>query len=290
MFFDLPTEIRHACEAVLDGKITAVEHVSGGDINQARLLKTPHGDFFLKLNTGPRAKSMFEAEEKGLRLLASAKVIRTPEAIAVVSGGQHAGLLLEYIETGYRAPGFWESFGASLSQLHRQSASQFGLDHDNFIGSLPQPNGRHDTWVSFYIQERLEPQVKMAKAANQFTPGDLRGFDRLFQKLPELLPAESPSLIHGDLWSGNFLVGADSQPALIDPAVAFAHREMDLAMSRLFGGFDRPFYRAYEEAWALEPGFEKRLPLYQLYYLLAHVNLFGGGYVRSVRNILEEYV
>lgn len=289
MFFDLSTNFRHACETALDAVISLVEPVGGGDINQARLLLTTRGKFFLKMNTGPRAANMFEAERQGLGLLAATGAMRTPSVIAVISEGKTAGLLLEHIETGYRAPGFWETFGAALAELHRHSAPQFGLDDPNFIGSLPQPNERHSTWTEFYQYERLQPQLILAKLDNKLTVSDLVAFEKLFARLPDLCPAEPPALTHGDLWSGNFLVSADSQPVLIDPAVSYAHREMDLAMARLFGGFDRTFYRSYEEAWPLEPGFERRLEIYQLYYLLVHVNLFGGGYVRSVRNILERF-
>ena len=290
MFFDLPEKITHQCEAALDGKILSVEYVGGGDINQARRLKTSKGDFFLKLNLVSKARKMFEVEQKGLELLAAAKTIRVPSVIAVISDGKNAGLLMEYIETGYRADGFWEKFGTALATLHRESTKQYGLDHDNFIGSLPQSNGAHDTWSEFYIYERLLPQIEIAMADGKMTAHDLKSFKGLFKKLPEICPEDVPSLTHGDLWSGNFLVSSESEPVLIDPAVSYAHREMDLAMSRLFGGFDRSFYRAYEGAWPLEPGFEKRLPIYQLYYLMVHVNLFGGGYVRSTRNILKEFV
>lgn len=290
MFFDLPEKITHQCEAALDRKILSVEYVGGGDINQARRLKTSKGDFFLKMNSGNKAKTMFEVEQKGLELLAAAKIIRIPSVIAVLFDGKNAGLLMEHIETGYRADGFWKKFGTALAELHRQSAEQYGLDHDNFIGSLPQSNNHHETWSAFYIHERLLPQIEMAVTDGQMTTQDRKSFDSLFKKLPTICPEEKPSLTHGDLWSGNFLVGSESEPVLIDPAVSYAHREMDLAMSRLFGGFDRSFYRAYEEAWPLVSGFEKRLPIYQLYYLMVHVNLFGGGYVRSVRNILKEFV
>jgi fructosamine-3-kinase len=232
---------------------------------------------------------MFEKEAKGLALLAETKTIHIPKVIAHGQTDDGAFLLLEHIETGYRQDGFWETFGQSLAALHRCTSPQFGLDHPNYIGSLPQQNGRHDRFAAFYIHERLQPQLDMAISSKQLNAKDEKHFNNLYKKLPDLCPQEPPALIHGDLWSGNFLVGADSQPVLIDPSVAYSHRELDLAMSRLFGGFDRSFYRAYEEAYPLAPGFEKRLPVYQLYYLLVHVNLFGGGYVGSVRRIMEGY-
>ena len=289
MFFDLPEAIRQQCEHLLGVEITRVCPVGGGDINQTCLLETPTGNFFLKMNRKASADRMFETEAKGLSRLHQANVIRIPAVIASGSTPDGACLLLEYIETGYRMSGFWEEFGTSLAALHLQTTDQFGLDHDNFIGSLPQSNNRHDTWTDFFITERLQPQLDLALQSSQLRSPDAQRFEKLFQRIPEICPVEPPALSHGDLWSGNFMVSADSRPVLVDPAVSYAHREMDLAMSRLFGGFDRTFYRSYEESWPLEPGFEQRLSVYQLYYLMVHVNLFGGGYVGSVRSVLQQF-
>lgn len=287
MISDLPPNIKHACEDELDAELFAAKPVTGGDINRAYLLITSKGRFFLKMNSGPHAQSMFQTEQKGLEMLASTGAVRTPKIVGVVSSPNHSGLLMEHIEVGYRPNGFWGEFGAQLADLHRFTSDRFGLDHDNFIGRLPQPNERNATWAEFYQYERLQPQMLMASLDKKLTVKDLNGFEKIFAKLPDLCPDEPPALTHGDLWSGNFLCSAGGGPVLIDPAVSFAHREMDLAMSRLFGGFDRPFYRSYEDVWPLEPGFEGRLPIYQLYYLLVHVNLFGGSYVDRVRNILR---
>ncbi|MBI5915881.1 MAG: fructosamine kinase family protein [Bacteroidetes bacterium] len=286
----VPAEILLRCRDILGTDIRSVQPVSGGDINQAFRLEAPTGSFFLKTNTGPQAGRMFGTEAAGLGLLASAGALRTPAVLGFGETPQGAFLLLEFIETGFRPPVFWEKFGTGLAHLHRSSAEKFGLGHDNFIGSLPQSNSQHDTWASFYIHERLLPQLDLAKQSNRLQSADFQDFEILFKKLPDLCPAEPPALTHGDLWSGNFLCSTAGQPVLIDPAVSYAHREMDLAMSRLFGGFERPFYRSYEAAWPLAPGFEQRLPVYQLYYLLVHVNLFGGGYVGSVRSALGQLI
>jgi len=290
MFSNLPAAIGGQCRVILCAEILSVQHISGGDINQARLLETAAGHFFLKMNTVPHAAHMFETEAKGLDLLKRTGTVRTPEVIASGDTPDGAFLLLEYIGTGHRAAGFWEGFGTALATLHRHTAPQFGLDHANFIGSLPQQNRHHDNWPAFYIHERLQPQLDLALQSGRLLASDARHLEILYQKLPDICPAEPPALIHGDLWSGNFMVSADSRPVLIDPSVSYSHREMDLAMSRLFGGFDRPFYRRYEEAFPLAPGFEQRLPVYQLYYLMVHVNLFGGGYVGSVRSVLQEFI
>lgn len=276
-------------EKILKSEIQSIQEVSGGDISQAFLLQTEKGNFFIKTNKADFALDMFEKEAKGLALLTQTKTIRTPEIIKIGEEEEYAFLLMEYMEPGIRKDGFWETFGQSLAALHRHNSDQFGLDHENYIGSFQQLNSHYDNFSEFYIYERLQPQFEIAFNDNRLNKSDRTHLTNLFQQLPSIIPSEPPALIHGDLWSGNFLVGKNNQPVLIDPSVAYSHREIDLAMSRLFGGFDRSFYSAYEEAFPLEPGFEKRLPIYQLYYLLVHVNLFGGGYVGSVRRILGAF-
>ena len=286
----LPPAIHQKCLEILGTDFRSERPVAGGDINKARVLETADGRFFLKMNTSPTAGRMFGAEAAGLSLLASTNAIIVPAVLGFGDTAEGGFLLLEYIETGYRPPGFWEKFGAAMAALHRSTSASFGLGHDNFIGSLRQQNCQHDTWPAFYTKERLLPQLDIAKQQNRLQSADFQDFEHLFKRLPDLCPAEPPALTHGDLWSGNFLCRADGNPVIFDPAASYAHREMDLAMSRLFGGFERPFYQSYEEAWPLAPGFEQRLPVYQLYYLLVHVNLFGGGYVGSVRSILKQFI
>lgn len=290
MISDVPESILHECEALLGGPIRQVSRVSGGDINQARLLESSRGKYFLKMNTSARAGEMFSAEKKGLALLRQHGPLRIPETIARGETPDGAFLLLAYVETGRRPEGFWEEFGRGLAALHRTTQAVFGLDHDNFIGSLPQRNGEHAGWPAFYREERLQPQLDLALSARRLEASDARNFEKLYRRLPELCPEEPPALTHGDLWSGNFLADETGAPVLIDPAVSYAHRETDLAMSRLFGGFQRAFYRSYEESYPLAPGFEQRLAVYQLYYLMVHVNLFGGGYTDSVRNVLRQFI
>ena len=275
---------------MLRTKIDGALPVSGGDINEARRLETPIGKFFLKMNTAAHAHRMFAAEAKGLQLMADARALRIPEVIGYSTEGNNGWLLMEYIEQGRRRPDFWRSFGEGLAAMHRTRREQYGLDHDNFIGSLPQSNTQHKHWVEFYIAERLQPQVEMALQSNKFNTSDQQNFEHLYEKLPQLMPEESPALIHGDLWSGNFLADELGAPVLIDPAVCFASREMDIAMSLLFGGFDQTFYDAYHDTYPLLPDWEERVDLYQLYYLLVHVNLFGGGYVGSVQRIVRRFV
>ncbi|MFZ1687503.1 MAG: fructosamine kinase family protein, partial [Flavobacteriales bacterium] len=184
----------------------------------------------------------------------------------------------------------------SLARLHGHTNSTFGLDpastagrRDNYIGSLKQVNTGQVTWGEFFIHCRLEPQVKMAIDHQRIGMGDVLRFERLYGKLPSLFPIEPPALLHGDLWSGNFLCDAHHQPVLIDPAVYYGHREMDIAMTKLFGGFEPAFYSAYSDAWAMEIGWEERADLCNLYPLLVHVNLFGGSYAGQVAAILLRF-
>ena len=286
----LPVSLRAYLETLLNVPIESDRPLPGGDIHRAALLTFADGRaFFLKYNTGPQAAEMFRTEALGLALLGAARVIATPKVRAQDIAGEWSFLMLEYIEPGLRNRRFWEDFGASLAALHGATSAQFGFAHDNFIGSLTQSNKRHDTWQNFYTEERLLPQMRLAREHNRLNVSDESQLESLCKKLSSICPDESPALTHGDLWSGNFLCNAASKPVLIDPAASFAHREMDLAMSRLFGGFDAVFYQSYEENWPLAPGFEERMEVYQLYYLLVHVNLFGGGYVERVRSILRRW-
>lgn len=263
--------------------------VGGGSINDAYRLETNAGRFFVKVNTAARDPSMFQAEADGLERLGAARSIRVPRAIAFGEYHGDSYLLLEHIEGGPRTPAFWEDFGRSAARLHTNTNDRFGLERDNFIGTLPQRNTPHDRWDAFFIHCRLEPQVRMARDRQRIGMGDVLRFERLYAKLPSLFPSEPPALLHGDLWSGNFLCDADSAPVLIDPAVHFGHREMDIAMTRLFGGFEESFYAGYHAEHALEQGWEERVDLCNLYPLLVHVNLFGGGYARQVGEILKRF-
>ncbi|MBK9335386.1 MAG: fructosamine kinase family protein [Lewinellaceae bacterium] len=270
---------------------TDIRPVRGGDIHQAfRLTGAGGRQWFVKTNTDAQASDMFRTEAQGLALLGASQCIRTPKIYGYgCTDDGHAYLLLEYVPPGYRNRLFWEQFGRGLANLHGNTSAVFGFAHDTFIGRLPQSNTRHDTWAAFYAEERLWPQMLLAREQGYFDSAAEQQLDRLCHNLAWRCPAEPPALTHGDLWSGNFLCDTDGLPVLIDPAAAFAHREMDLAMSRLFGGFDPAFYAAYSEAWPLENGFEQRVDIYQLYYLLVHVNLFGGGYADRVRGILEHF-
>lgn len=264
--------------------------LSGGDINAAYWVRTEQGEYFCKTNDdSDLAYAMFAAEARGLERLSEA--MRCPRVIAVGQPPAPAFLLLEYIAPGQvPAARFAPMLGRALARLHQLTAPAYGLDHDNFIGRLPQSNHRHACWADFYREERLQPQLRAARDAGRLEAADIRRAEQLYARLPALYPTEAPALLHGDLWSGNYLIAADGEPVLIDPAVYYGHREMDLAMMQLFGGFPAAVFTAYHEAYPLAAGWRDRLPLGQLYYLLVHVNLFAGAYVESVRRTLRALV
>jgi protein-ribulosamine 3-kinase len=197
---------------------------------------------------------------------------------------------MEWIETGQGSAGFWDRFGEGLAEMHRHQEERFGFEADNFIGRLPQQNAWHAGWVDFFRYERLLPQIERARTAGIWQHGWDRYAAGILQGLENWLPASpDASVLHGDLWSGNFLRTATGAAALIDPAAYFGHRETDLALTELFGGFDRAFYAAYHSAWPLEPGYEARRDLYNLYHLVNHLNHFGGSYAASVAEVLRRY-
>jgi fructosamine-3-kinase len=269
--------------------ILSEQYVGGGSINDARLIETTAGKFFVKINSASRYPGMFEKEAKGLALLDETKAIAVPRVIGYGENGNDAYLIQHFIDTAPKEAGFWENFGRKLATLHQNNSKQFGLDYDNYIGSLKQSNKQHGSWSAFFREERLEPQIAMAYINGSINSSMLKMFDRFFNKLDNLFPEEPPSLIHGDLWGGNFMVNEKGKPVIIDPAVYYGHREMDLGMSKLFGGFDQQFYNAYHKSYPLEPGWQERLDFCNLYPLMVHVNLFGGSYAGSVRDILKRF-
>ena len=236
------------------------------------------------------------AEARGLRLLGAAAAVRVPRvyAQAEASGASPAFVVLEWIDSGEEARrgAAGEALGHALAALHRQSAPAHGLDHDNYCGPAPQLNRWHDSWRAFYRNCRLVPQIEQAQRAGLLPPARQRRLEQLVARLDTWLDPrlEPPSLIHGDLWGGNWLIDTAGAPVLVDPAVSYSHREAELAMCRLFGGFPDAFFAAYDEAWPPAPGRDDRLPLYQLYHLLNHLNLFGEGYGSQVDRVLRRCV
>lgn len=260
--------------------------LTGGDINEVFLLTGNSSErFVVKLNSAEKFPGMFQAEKTGLEALAKPENIDVPKVFDIGEFEGWAYLLLEFKASAEPSGNFSEKFGKQLADLHRNTADSFGFAEDNYIGSLPQQNKSCSNAADFYISERLEPQFKMAKDRKY----ELGLKETFFRNVADIIPEEPPALIHGDLWNGNYLVNSSGHPCLIDPAVAYAPREMDIAMMKLFGGFDENIFYSYQEHFPLLPGFEKRTKLWQLYYLLVHLNLFGTGYKNSVTEIIKLY-
>jgi len=275
--------VGRAVAAALGSSVMRTAPVAGGDINDAFRVELAYGrTVFVKTN-GRANPRMFPAEAKGLAWLAEAQALRVPKVLAVSDGSAPAFLVLEYLEPAPKSPVFDERLGRGVAALHRFGAPAFGLRHDNFIGRLPQANAALPTWSRFYRERRLLPQLRLATEQARAPLELRRGFDRLFARLDELVgPEEPPARLHGDLWGCNLHVDDAGEPCIIDPAAYGGHREMDLAMMRLFGGFSSATFAAYDEAFPLADGHEERVALYQLYPLMVHVNLFGGSYVNAV--------
>jgi fructosamine-3-kinase len=264
--------------------------VAGGDINRAERMALADGrELFVKHREGAPA-GMYAAEAAGLAWLARAGALRTPAVVAVGDGRPPRFLALEWIPRGRPAPDHDEALGRGLAALHLAGPEAFGLAEDNFIGSLPQANEPAGSWPEFYAERRLQPMARAAVDAGSLPPAFLDGLERLRPRLPDLCgPPEPPARLHGDLWGGNAMTDAAGAPVLIDPAAYGGHREIDLAMMRLFGGFGPAVFAAYAEAHPLAPGHEDRIELCQLYPVLVHVVLFGGGYARSAERILRRF-
>lgn len=274
--------------------ITQTDRLSGGDINKAYALTLNTGDkIFMKANAKSNA-AFFTAEAAGLTAIAATKAISTPKIICTgTDDGEDVGysfLLLEYIKSSGKIASYWETFAQELAAMHKADVGkEFGFSQDNFIGARPQQNTPAGSWISFFRDQRLAPQFKAADS--YFTPADRTKITKLLDNLDRfLIEPEQPSLLHGDLWNGNVMCGSEGKAMLIDPACYVGHCEADLAMTELFGGFPQTFYDAYKEAFPLQPGYEERRDLYNLYQLLNHLNLFGPTYLELVLAITSEYV
>ncbi len=276
-FFSSPSIIHH------------YQAVYGGDINKCFKLKTDKGDFFVKVNASLFGLDMFEKEARGLLQLIKAESIKVPMPLFDGKFHQQIFLVLEYIESGQPTTRFWETFGESIARLHSSTHEQFGLEHNNYIGKLTQSNKQHSLWMDFFALERILPLVKRAHESGLLNNEHVSDAERICSKLKEIFSEEPPALVHGDLWKGNFVTGTDGQAAIFDPAVYYGNREMDIAMSLLFGGFDEKFYDSYNYYFPLKSGWQDRVALCQLYPLLVHLLLFGGDYRSNVIEILEKY-
>lgn len=262
--------------------------VAAGNHNQGIRLETSAGIFFLKLNFD-HERNILAKEAEGLQKLRKSTFIKIPQTFGDGRIEDYNYLLSEFIPSSRQQLDYWENLGLGLAQLHLNTAKKFGLESDNYISSLIQKNHQFDNWLDFFIQQRLEPMIGMAYFDRLIPLDFLKKFQAIYPKLDSIFPKEKPVLLHGDFWSGNVICDGEGQPCLIDPAVYFGHREMDLAFSRLFGGFDSRFYEAYDSIVPLEPDFESRMGIYNLYPLLVHLNLFGTAYLPGIEKILKRF-
>lgn len=261
--------------------------VGGGSINRCYRWESGQAALFVKV-AAAQARERFSAEAAGLKELAAARALRVPQVLACGSTAEAAFLALEWIETGEASRDSERRLGEGLARLHRVTAAHFGWARDNHIGSNPQRNDWSDDWAAFFAERRLGVQLQLA-AANGFA-AQLGPTERLLERVAQLLGAHRPraSLLHGDLWGGNWLTTASGEPVIYDPAVYFGDGETDLAMTRLFGGFGPAFYDAYAAAVPPAAGAAQRALLYNLYHVLNHANLFGGGYVQHSRELIAQ--
>ncbi len=266
--------------------------VGGGSIHQAAILHLADGESFFAKWSSSAPPGIFHRERESLEALKAIGPIRVPKPLGVGDEGPIPFLLLEHIQSTAPGKSFSATFGRRFAELHRRGTGQrFGFAHDNHLGRTPQPNGWEEDWPSFWRRHRLGHQLRLVRQQGLSTRELERLGESLMARLDDLLaePAEPPTLLHGDLWGGNYLVDEVGEPVLIDPACYYGRREADLAMTYLFGGFDSRFHAAYQEAWPLAPGAAERLEIYKLYHLLNHLNLFGGGYLASCLAILRRF-
>jgi len=285
-------KIEKKIEEKLAKKVAGFKSLSGGCISDAyKITTTDNSTYFLKYNPSI-SDDMFVKEANGLNELAKADAIRVPKVLHFDS----ELILLEYIPTGSKKKNFFEEFGRQFAEMHKFKSENFGFYEDNYIGSNPQKNitdeQEKDDWVSFYFNKRILYQLKLAEKLGNSTEELRKGISKLENIISEIIGdvSEKPSLLHGDLWGGNYMVDENNSAVLIDPAVYYGHREADLGMTKLFGGFSSEFYQAYNETFPLEDGYEYRENLYKLYHVLNHLNLFGGGYYSQALSLIKFYV
>ncbi|MDH5300625.1 MAG: fructosamine kinase family protein [Gammaproteobacteria bacterium] len=264
----------------------AARRVGGGDINDAWVLQGKEQSYFVKLNDAALL-DMFEAEFEALKAMLATDTIRVPQVYCTGILDDKAFVLMEYLELSGR--GSPQQLGEQLAAMHRVTQSRFGWWRDNTIGATPQKNEENADWIAFYGQQRLAWQLKLLR--DNGVSGSLQILGQtLIEKLPLFFTAYQPvpSMLHGDLWGGNYAFDETGTPVLFDPALYFGDREADMAMTELFGGFDSEFYAAYNEAWPLDAGYVTRKTLYNLYHILNHANLFGGGYASQAESMMRK--
>jgi len=285
-------EINHLIEPLFGAKVETFFAISGGSINQTHVLNLTNGQrVFMKQNPSPPT-DFFLSETRGLKLLSQVKNgPRIPKPLAVQSVSRPTFILLEYIESSSEDENFAEKLALSLAELHRMSQEHYGLDHDNYIGSTPQKNALEKDGIVFFRDQRIDFQRQLARRSGLLPVTIDKEIDSLCDELGKFLniSGEKPALLHGDLWSGNYFPDSEGKPCIFDPAVYYGLREADLAITELFGRLPQKFYDAYQEVFPMNPGYEERKDLFNLYHLLNHLNIFGSSYLSSVQQIVKRY-
>lgn len=283
--------LERICKEIIGAsvKISDSRYVGGGSISRTMRVDTSAGKFFIKSNEGELAKKMFEAEMNGLAALKRYSQFHIPETYGVTREGSQWFLVMEFLDAAPRSADFSDKLGHCLAEMHRCTAEQYGFKTDNFIGSLLQSNHMLSGWDEFFVSQRMQPMLKMARDRGLVGESFITEFEKSLPHIIAAMPDEPPAFIHGDLWAGNLMTDNLGNPTIIDPAVYFGHREMDLAFTHLFGGFSNRFYDAYNEAYPQQPGFNQRIGIFNLYPLLVHLNLFGPSYLGQITSIISRF-
>jgi len=288
------SSVRSALEFLSPGDslLSKKQSGTGGCINSTYLLSLKNGkSYFIKENNNA-ASDMFREEARGLIALSEKFPLKVPEPLVLGKEGSKSFLILDFIKSSSKGNKFWSDFAEALARMHRSGGSRTcGFDSNNFIGSTRQINDRMDKWTDFFSEKRLMVQMELAESRHLTDSSMVKGVEKICRRITSLLPEpDYPSLLHGDLWSGNYMTDKEGRAVLIDPAVYYGHREADLAMTELFGGFNREFYDVYNRVYALDKGYKERRDLYNLYHMLNHLNLFGPSYTGSVKSIISAYL
>jgi len=276
-----------------DYVFASASSIAGGDINDAYHLKTQLNNqdvsFFVKSNHSSQL-SMFEAEAASLKLFNQVKELATPKPICLGIDRNNAFLVMTYLALTSRGEQY--QLGQAIAQMHRIKADHYGWEINNTIGATPQFNQSMDNWLDFWIEQRYQPQLKLLKEKGRLSHSLKSKMEKLMNHLDQYFINHQPSasLLHGDLWGGNFAFDASGKPAIYDPALYFGDRETDIAMTELFGGFNRDFYRGYQETYPLADSYKIRKPVYNLYHILNHANLFGGSYIMQAEQMAEQLI
>ena len=282
-------DIINVLAGIFDVSPANIHSVFGGDINKAYKIITGTTPLFVKVNDAAFSRDMFEKEAKGLKTLKDTGHLNVPDVVDIKTQDKYTVLVLQWIEPGNRNKTTNGDIARQLSNLHNSKNDYFGLSYDNYLGTLNQINGFEENWLDFYFKNRIEYQIQLAIDSGLMGKHIIAKVDKMFSSIAKDYPVVIPSLLHGDLWGGNYMIAINGKAVFIDPAIYYGYREMDIAMMKLFGGFDKEVFDLYNESMPLDYDWQSRLCFHQLYYILAHVNLFGGGYVNSAVKIIEYY-